>query len=114
VVRESATARQLLAEGFSPDKELEFAADDASNLRKLLAGRMEYIMLLDWAAAWNLRQLGLPYAMLQAVLDYDVSKSYWYGMHVQTDTALLQRLQAALSEIRRDGRYEQLRQRYFV
>lgn len=113
VVRESATARQLLAEGFRPGVELEWAADDASNLRKLLAGRMEYLMMLDWAAAWNLRQLNLPYATLQPVLDYDSSKSYWYGLRPDTDPALVRRLQAAFDILKRDGRYEQLRLRYF-
>jgi len=113
VVRESATARQLLAEGFKPGEELEFGLDDATNVRKLLAGRMEYVMLLDWAAAWNLRQLKLPYATLQAVLDYDNSKSYWYGLPPDTDPALVRRLQAALDATKRDGRYELLKLRYF-
>jgi len=113
VVRESATARQLLAEGFKPGEELEFGLDDATNVRKLLAGRMEYVMLLDWAAAWNLRQLKLPYATLQVVLDYDNSKSYWYGLPPDTDPALVRRLQAALDTTRRDGRYELLKLRYF-
>jgi polar amino acid transport system substrate-binding protein len=113
VVRESATARQLLAEGFKPGEELEFGLDDATNVRKLLAGRMEYVMLLDWAAAWNLRQLKLPYDSFQAVLDYDTSKSYWYGLRPDTDPALLRRLQAALDTLKRDGRYEALKLRYF-
>lgn len=113
VVRESATAKQLLAEGFKPGEELEFGLDDATNVRKLLAGRMEYVMLLDWAAAWNLRQLKLPYATLQAVLDYDTSKSYWYGLPPDTDAALVRRLQAALDATKRDGRYELLKLRYF-
>lgn len=113
VVRESATARQMQAEGLRPGIELDLALDDANNLRKLLAGRMEYLAMLDWAAAWNLQQLNLPYATLQPVLDYDVDKTYWYGLHPQTDAALVRRLQAALDTLRRDGRYERLRLRYF-
>lgn len=114
VVRDSATARQLLAEGLRPEQELEWARDDASNIRKLLAGRMELLVMLDWAAAWHLRQLQLPYATLTAVMPYDVSKTYWYGLPPDTDPALVRRLQAALDRLKRDGRYEQLRQRYFA
>lgn len=113
VVRDSATSRQLLAQGLKPGQQLELGLDDASNLRKLLAGRMDYVLLLDWAAAWQLKQLQLPYSTLQPVLDYDTNKSYWYGLRPDADPALVKRLQAALEAIKRDGRYERLRQRYF-
>ncbi|WP_431264494.1 substrate-binding periplasmic protein [Roseateles chitinivorans] len=113
VTRDSAAARQLIAEGLRPEVELELAIDDATNLRKLLAGRMDLIVMLDWAAAWHLRELKLPYATLTPVLPMDVDKSYWYGLPADSDPALARRLQTALDRIRRDGRYERLRQRYF-
>lgn len=113
VVRDSAADKALQATGLKPGIELEHGLDDATNLRKLLAGRMEYIALLDWAAAWNLRQLQLPYGTLQPVMEQDVSKSYWYGLRPDASQALVRKLQAALDAVRRDGRYERLRQRYF-
>lgn len=113
VVRDSAADRALQAAGLRPGIELEHGLDDATNMRKLLAGRMEYVVLLDWAAAWNLRQLQLPYGALQAVMEQDTSKSYWYGLRPDADPAVVRRLQAALDALRRDGRYERLRQRYF-
>lgn len=113
VVRDSAADLALQAAGLRPNIELEQSLDDAANLRKLLAGRMDYIVLLDWAAAWNLRQLRLPYDTLQPVLEQDASKSYWYGLRPDADPAVVKGLQAALDALRRDGRYEKLRQRYF-
>lgn len=113
VVRDSAADRALQAAGLRPGIELEQGLDDATNLRKLLAGRMEYVALLDWAAAWNLRQMRLPYGALQPVLEQDASKSYWYGLRPDADPALVRRLQAALDALRRDGRYARLRQQYF-
>jgi polar amino acid transport system substrate-binding protein len=113
VVRDSAADRQLQASGLRPGKELEHGLDDATNVRKLLAGRMEYIALLDWAAAWNLRQLQLPYSTLQPVMEQDVARSYFYGLRPDADPALVRRLQAALDALRRDGRYDRLKQRYF-
>lgn len=114
VVRDSAAGRQLLADGLKPGQQLEWARDDENNLRKLLAGRMELVLMLDWAAAWHLRRLQLPYSTLSAVLPYDTDKSYWYGLPPDTDPALVKRLQAALDRIKRDGRYAELRQRYFA
>ena len=113
IVRDSAAAKQLLAEGLRPEEDIEWARDDATNIRKLLAGRMELLVMLDWAAAWHLRQMQLPYTTLTPVIPQDVGKAYWYGMPADTDPALVRRLQAALDKLKRDGRYEQLRQRYF-
>lgn len=112
VVRDSASARQLLAEGLREDQ-LELGLDDATNLRKLLAGRMDLIVLLDWAAAWHLHQHKLPMRTLTPVLPLDTARSYWFGLPPDTDPALVKRLQEALDKLRRDGRYEALRKRYF-
>ena len=114
VVRDSAADKQLQAAGLKPGVQLEHGLDDATNVRKLLAGRMEFIVLLDWAAAWNMRQLKLPYATLQPALEQDATRSYWFGLRPDTDPALLKRLQAELDALKRDGRYERLRQRYFL
>lgn len=113
VVRDSAADRQLQAVGLRPGPQLEQGLDDATNVRKLLAGRMDYVALLDWAAAWNLRQMQLPYGTLQPVMEQDVARSYFYGLRADADPALVRRLQAALDALRRDGRYERLKQRYF-
>lgn len=113
VVRDSATDRRLQAAGLRPGIELEQGLDDATNVRKLLAGRMEFVTLLDWAAAWAMRQQGLPYATLQPVMELDVASAYWYGLHPDADPARVRRLQEALDATRRDGRYERLRLRYF-
>jgi polar amino acid transport system substrate-binding protein len=114
VVRDSAADRQLQAAGLKPGTQLEHGLDDATNVRKLMAGRMEFVALLDWAAAWNMRQLKLPYATLQPVMEQDTDKSYWYGLRSDADPGLVRRLQAELDALKRDGRYERLRQRYFL
>lgn len=114
VVRDSAADRQLQAAGLKPGAQLEHGLDDATNVRKLMAGRMEFVALLDWAAAWNMRQLKLPYATLQPVMEQDTDKSYWYGLRSDADPGLVRRLQAELDALKRDGRYERLRQRYFL
>jgi polar amino acid transport system substrate-binding protein len=112
-VRESASAKHLLALGLKPEVDLEWASDDASNLRKLLAGRMDLLVMLDWAAAWHLRQHKLSFASLTDVAVLDSSLSYWYGLHPHIDPSIKRRLQAALDLLKRDGRYAALRLRYF-
>ncbi|MBT9494079.1 MAG: transporter substrate-binding domain-containing protein [Paucibacter sp.] len=112
-VRESAAAKRLLALGLLPEVDIEWALDDASNLRKLLAGRMDLLVMLDWAAAWHLREHKLPFASVTEVAALDTSVSYWFGLHPHGDPAIRLRLQAALDRLKRDGRYAKLRTRYF-
>lgn len=113
VVRDSAIDRHLQARGWLPGRHLEHALDDESNLRMLLAGRMPYIAMLDWAAAWHLSERGLPYDSLRAVLELDTRHSYWYGLPPDSDGELLAALQAALDRLKREGRYQRLRAAYF-
>lgn len=112
VVRDSAADRYLQSLGLKPGLQLEPALDDATNVRKLLAGRMEFAALLDWAATWNLRQLRRPEDALQPVLELEASRAYWFGLRSDADPGLVKRLQAALDTLKRDGRYDKLRQRY--
>lgn len=113
VVRESASAKSLLARGLTPETGLEWGSDDASNLRKLLAGRMDLMVMLDWAAAWNLRQHNLHFDTLFEVGVLDNKLAYWYGLHPNSDPSIAARLQGALDKIKREGRYAVLRSRYF-
>lgn len=112
-VRESATARQLQSEGSVGAGLLDLAPDYGANVRKLLAGRVDVIVSQDWTVAWHLAQHRLPFSTVRAVLPYDADKSYWYGLRLDTDPVVVQRLQAALDTLRKDGRYERLRLRYF-
>ena len=113
VVRESAAAQLLHAQGLRAGAELELALDDSSNLRKLLARRMDLIAMLDWGAAWHLKQQGLHYTTLTPVMVLDSRRSYWYGLHPDSEDRVVHGLQAALDQLRRDGRYAKLRGRYF-
>ena len=97
VVRDSAADRLLQAAGLKPGIELEHGLDDATNVRKLLASRMEFVVLLDWAAAWAMRQHRLDYATLQPVMELDVARSYWYGLRPDADPALVKRLRPWLT-----------------
>lgn len=112
VVRESAVARQLLAEGLNEKRQIIWARDDETNLRMLLAGRMDAIAMLDWAALWHLRRMGLPPSTLQPLFTYSASPDYWFGLHPQSDPGLRLKLQSALDRLKRDGRYDALLRQY--
>ena len=113
VTRESAAAAQLIAAGLRPGTDLELGLDDSQNLRKLLAGRMDALVMLEGAAHWHLRKAGLPASTLAPVLPLDADQPYWYGLPADSDPDIARRLQDGLDLIRRDGRYGQLWRRWF-
>lgn len=113
VARESAAAAQLTAAGLRPQAQLELGLDDTTNLRKLLAGRMDLVVLMEGAARWQLRELGLPLDTLTPVLPLDTEHAYWFGLQAGADPTLARRLQDALDRLRQDGRHERLRATWF-
>jgi len=112
VVRESASAKALINKGFTADKELELGLDDATNMRKFKAGRFDFLVSLDWAAAYNLQQNELSPEDLTPVLVLDDQSEYWFGVSLRTDPLIVRRLNEALSKVRRDGRLKALSRRY--
>lgn len=112
VVRESASAKALTNKGFTPDKELELALDDATNMRKFKAGRFDFLVSLDWAAAYNTQQNDMNPADLTPVLVLDEQSEYWFGVSLHTDPLVVRRLNDALIKVRRDGRLKALTRRH--
>ncbi len=113
VARNSAAAAQLVAAGLRPDANLELGLDDTNNLHKLLAGRMDAIVMLDWAVGWQLRRMGLPADTLTPLLPLDTSQAYWFGLPTGSAPSIARRLQQALDRLRQEGRYERLRSTWF-
>jgi polar amino acid transport system substrate-binding protein len=112
VVRESAAAKALINKGFTVDKKLELALDDATNMRKFKAGRFDFLVSLDWAAAYNTQQNEMAPADLAAVLVLDEQSEYWFGVSLRTDPLIVRRLNEALVKVRRDGRLKALTRRH--
>jgi polar amino acid transport system substrate-binding protein len=112
VVRESAAAKSLIIKGFTADKELDLALDDASNMRKFKAGRFDFLVSLDWAAAYNTQENDIPITDLTQVLVLDDQSEYWFGVSLRTDPLIVRRLNEALVKARRDGRLKALTRRY--
>lgn len=119
VVRESASAKGLIKLGFpiiGPQDEmgpgLELGVQDESNMKKFMARRFDLLVSLDWAAAYNAKNIGLSPDDLQPAWVLDESLSYWYGLNRATDPDVAKRLNAALQKIKSDGRYLLLKQKY--
>jgi len=110
VARESATAKLLEEQGFGPH--LEPALNDESSMRMLIAGRVDAVAMLDFAAAWHSARQGPGFQALQPLVALDERHEYYFGLNKDAPDELVNKLQKALDSLRRDGQLEQLTRRY--
>jgi polar amino acid transport system substrate-binding protein len=108
----TATLEQLLAEGLKPGRELEVAPSYEASVRKLLAGRMDLLVIGDLNLYWQLHQLREPADRVREVAVLDASADYSFGLRVDADPAPAEALQRALDQLRRGGAVERFKQAY--
>lgn len=108
----TATLEQLLAEGLKPGKELEVSPSYDASVRKLLAGRMDLLVIGDLNAYWQLKQLQEPPERIKEVAVLDASADYCFGLRLEAEAAQAEALQKALDQLRRGGLIEKLKRAY--
>lgn len=95
-----------------PAAQLEYGQSDEVNLKKLLLGRADTVLMLDWAMQWQRQQQQLDPARIRPVWTLDQRYQYWFAFNKKTDPAVLRSLQQALDRIKADGRLAALQRRY--
>jgi polar amino acid transport system substrate-binding protein len=108
----TATLEQLLAEGLKPGKEIEVSPSYEASVRKLVAGRMDLLVIGDLNVYWQLQQMREPPDRIREVAVLDAGTDYCFGLRVDGDPAQADALQRALEQLRRNGSIERLRQAY--
>lgn len=108
----TATLEQLLADGLKPGKELEVSPSYEASVRKLLAGRMELLVIGDLNIYWQLRQLQEPPERVREVAVLDASTDYCFGLRLESPPAQAEALQRALEQVRRSGLLDKLKRSY--
>ncbi|POZ61969.1 hypothetical protein C2I19_10975 [Chromobacterium alticapitis] len=107
----SAAAKQLAEMGLSGDS-LDIGHSDTSDLQKLVLGRLDMVAMLDWAMAWQLRQLHLPANTVEPAWLLDGKQQYWFALNPNSPPDWRKRLQSALDKIGADGRAQAIMRRY--
>lgn len=112
IVRESAVARRLLGREAETPLKIEWAHDEATNFRKLIAGRMDVLLMDEIAALWFARRDGIAREALTPLFTLESEFAYWYALSPNSAEALVARLQNAFDSLERDGVGRQVRERY--
>lgn len=112
VLKESASAKELMQQGFEVGKQLDLALDDEINMKKFRAKRFDLLVSMDWTAIFNAAGAGMSANELEPAFLLDDRLEYWYGLSLKTDPVVAQQLNVALDKIKKDGRYAKLTKKY--
>jgi polar amino acid transport system substrate-binding protein len=98
VVSDDAAVSDLTRAGVSPSA-LDMASSSIANTRKLLAGRVDFIVSSDVTLAWELRQLGAERDSVRRLLILSEKEDYYFALNAQSDAQLVGRLRQAFQTI---------------
>ena len=108
----------LLRSGFIPGRNLEpvqTEAADRSNLRKLVAGRIDLMVSHPLTIEFTADRIGIDSRQLERALTLpEKDAGYWIALSKQSDPVLLARLRAAAVRLEKDGGLEKIRRRYLT
>ncbi len=113
LVREMASNQTILKSGYFNDDNIDYAPTQESNIKKLLAKRVDMIVSLNWSAAFVAKSLSYSPAVLEQVLLLDDARTmYFFALNRNSDQALVTRLQKAFERVKTTGAMEQLQKKY--
>lgn len=111
VVREDIGSQLLLDAGVNKDK--TFQANSGVSVAKMLhAGRVDLWAYGAPVILWNLKELGYATSDYEEVFTLSASQQYYFALHKSTDDKVVAQLQAALDQLKANGRFNQIVARY--
>jgi polar amino acid transport system substrate-binding protein len=111
VVRDYYVHQYLLEHGFEEGKNLEPIHDDDLNIKKLVSGRIDLMFLAEFIFRYRIKELGLSNDDFENALPV-ISNEGYLGFSRQTAPDIVARFERALEEVKADGTYDAIRERY--
>lgn len=112
LVREMASSKLLMSKNLVADSAYDFAPSGESNIRKLMAGRVDLIVGSDWVTFYEARKLTGKKHNFEVVWVLDESSPYYFALNKESDAQLIKRLRNAFEKLKAEGQVEKLRAKY--
>ncbi len=107
-VYEFASSEYLQKQGFKVD----MVSSIDQNWKKLLLNRIDLVSALELEAAFSMQQLDRTFKDLEKVTVLDDRYEYYLAININSDPSNAKKLQAALDQMKVDGTYENIRNKY--
>ena len=103
-----ASARYMTELGFN----LDLCNSEEQNFRKLIAHRIDILTALELAAAYHMNKQGKSFGQLERLVKLDDRYDYYLVLNLNTSDEIINSLQNALEDMKKDGTYEKIKQLY--
>ncbi len=107
-VRESASTKLLMAQDFQIGRELDVTKNDFINMKKLIVGRIDLMVSLDWAANFAIKKEGGTTDQISRAFLLDQSHEYYFGVNKNTDPEVYEKLAKAFDKVKKNGLLKRL------
>lgn len=111
IVRDEAARQDLIQAGVPASAMIEDSSN-AAVLRLLLADAVDAMVDTEVGMAWCLRSANLPSGAVTKASKLSEDGAYYFALNLQTDPAVVQRMQASLDKLRRSGRLDAITRQY--
>lgn len=112
VVPESANHQYFLKNGFKEQINLSLVNSWQSKLKMLLAGRVDLVSYIPIEAAYRLKQLGEDYGKLNKLFLISGEYQYYLAFSKEVPDDLIIQFQKAYDELKKNGLYDQILEKY--
>lgn len=113
--RNDARELYLLSKGFSLGQHIDSGTDNPTNLRKLMAKRIDLWPIAELVAIETTKSLGFEYSgLVKAFALPEISNGLWFACSLGTPDEVVARLQAAHAKLVKNGSYAAIWRKYGV
>lgn len=112
-IRGYAAEKTLLDKGFEIGENTHPVSENIQNIKKLYRGRIDLITSFDLLIAHTVKGTEYSLADFEKVLVLDGKYDFYYAFNRKTDDAVVARFQNALDDMKADGRFAALLEKYF-
>ena len=114
VGRKSSSAEYLIKNGFIENINLQLTTLEIQNIKKLFVGRIDLVPFNKAEMAWHLKKLTPPATMQMVTPVFLMSggSQYFIALSKQVPDSIIFKLQKALDQMKQDGRYKKIWQKY--
>lgn len=114
VVKGSSSASYLIKNDFIESTALQTITFEVQNIKKLLLGRVDLIAFSLSEVAWQLKRQTPPVSisMVEPTLLISDDTQYYIALSKQVPDSIIIQLQNAFDQLKKDGRYKKIWQKY--
>lgn len=111
MIRGEASADELLQAGVSKDSIILFNSNN-DVIRTFKAGKLDVLVNTEIGMAMNQQNFQISDDKFKRVMKFYDGGSIYFGLNLQSDPSLVEKLQNAVDKMRRDGKIQSIVQRY--